>query len=286
MTASPYIIDVSRDTFQDAVLNNSRKGPVLVNYWTDSAGPCLRLWPVLEKMANDYGGKFLLANINTDEDGALARDYDVNSVPTVKLFVDGEVVDQFHGYDSGDELRKMIDRYVGRDSDQALAEAISDYQSGKVEQAFDSLNKLLLLDPENDRILLAFAKCLIREQAYEQAFELLRDTALVKENAEAGILMANALFIHTAQQAPDLDTLQQQIDAQPLNLDYQFQLCSHKMMQSEYQQALAILLAMLQQDRRWNQGVALLCLHAVFNMLGQDEPIVQKYRKLLSSLDS
>ena len=56
-----YILDVSGDDFNEAVLNNSYKGPVMVNYWADNAGPCLRLWPVLEKLANDYNGQFLLA---------------------------------------------------------------------------------------------------------------------------------------------------------------------------------------------------------------------------------
>jgi putative thioredoxin len=286
MSVSPYIIDVGRNTFQDAVLNNSRKGPVLVNYWTRSAGPCLRLWPVLEKLANDYAGKFLLANINTDEDAALAKEYGVNSVPTVKLFIDGEVVEQLHGYDSGPELRKIIDRHVARASDAELAQAINDYQQGDVEQAFEQLNKLVLLDPENDRILLAYAKLLMREQAFEQACNLLRNTSLVKENAEAGILMANALFISTAHKTPDEASLVEQLATQPLNLDLQFQLCSHRVMRSEYTEALALLLSILKQDRRWNDGIALNCLHAVFNMLGKDEPIVQKYRKLLSDLNS
>jgi putative thioredoxin len=63
---SSYIIDVTSENFSDAVLSNSHKGPVMVNYWAENAGPCLRLWPVLEKLANDYNGQFLLANwINT-----------------------------------------------------------------------------------------------------------------------------------------------------------------------------------------------------------------------------
>ena len=108
---SPYIVDGNHGNFEDAVLNNSRKGPVLVNYWTDRAGPCLRLWPVLEKLATDYAGRFLLVNINTDEDGALAREYGVTSVPTVKLFLQGRVVDQIHGAESEREFRRMIDRH-------------------------------------------------------------------------------------------------------------------------------------------------------------------------------
>ncbi len=93
---SSYIIDVTSENFSDAVLSNSHKGPVMVNYWAEDAGPCLRLWPVLEKLANDYNGQFLLANIDTKKEKQLTHEYGVNSVPTVKLFINGEVIDQIH----------------------------------------------------------------------------------------------------------------------------------------------------------------------------------------------
>ncbi|HHO59295.1 MAG TPA: co-chaperone YbbN, partial [Thiotrichales bacterium] len=98
MPMSRFIIEATQDNFNEAVLSNSHKGPVLVNYWADNAGPCLRLWPVLEKLANDYAGQFLLVNVDTNDQRQLAQEYGVNSVPTVKLFVNGEVVEQVHGY--------------------------------------------------------------------------------------------------------------------------------------------------------------------------------------------
>ncbi len=70
---SSYILDVTGEKFNEVVLSNSHKGPVMVNYWADNAGPCLRLWPVLEKLANDYNGQFLLVNIDTNKEKQLAH---------------------------------------------------------------------------------------------------------------------------------------------------------------------------------------------------------------------
>ncbi|MCK4675252.1 MAG: thioredoxin fold domain-containing protein, partial [Gammaproteobacteria bacterium] len=160
---SSYIIDVTSENFNDAVLSNSHKGPVMVNYWAENAGPCLRLWPVLEKLANDYNGQFLLANVDTNKEKQLAHEYGVNSVPTVKLFINGKVIDQIHGYDSPGSFKKMLDKYLARESDKDLAGAVAEYQNGDKEAAFEQLNKLIFIDPENSRIQLTFAKLLMRE---------------------------------------------------------------------------------------------------------------------------
>ena len=279
MQVSPYIIDAGRSNFEDAVLRNSEKGPVLVNYWAEGAGPCLRLWPVLQKLANDYAGKFLLVNICTDEDNQLAREYGVNSVPTVKLFLKGLVVDQIHGAESEQSFRTMLDRYVSRESDAELARAVHQYQQGEVDDAFSMLNKLTLLDPDNPRVLLAYAKLLIREQRYQEAFELLQKTTLKDDNEEASLLMANAYFLATAGTAPDTETLQKLLDADPDDLVSWLQLSSQHMMHSEYREAMEALLQVLKKDKSFNNGIAGFCLRTIFLLLGNDNELVREFRQ-------
>ena len=98
MTATAHIFEGTRENFQELVVENSARGPVLVHFWADWAGPCHRLFPVLADLAREYGGRFLLVNLNTGAQAAVAREYGVNSVPTLKLFRGGEVVDTVHGY--------------------------------------------------------------------------------------------------------------------------------------------------------------------------------------------
>ncbi len=277
---SSYIIDVTRENFGDAVLSNSHKGPVMVNYWAENAGPCLRLWPVLEKLANDYKGQFLLANIDTSKEKQLAHDYGVNSVPTVKLFINGEVIDQIHGYDSPDSFKKMLDKYLARESDKDLAAAVAQYQGGDKEAAFEQLNKLIFIDPENSRIQLTFAKLLMKEEAYQQAYDLLEKTPLKNESEEAVVLMTNAMFLSTVQIA-EAEDIKKQLEDKPDDLALLFQLCSHKMMQSKFTEAMDILLQIIKLDYSWRDGIASLCLRGLFIMLGKDNPDAIEYRQKL-----
>ena len=110
MSLSPYTYDASSANFAQLVLGNSDKGPVLVHFWTPKAGPCMLLMPRLVKLAKEYGGKFLLVMVNTDELGHIARQYGVTSVPTVKFFRHGQVVHTIHGADPDAEFRKVLDR--------------------------------------------------------------------------------------------------------------------------------------------------------------------------------
>lgn len=278
---SNYVVDVTADNFNEAVLSNSHKGPVMVNYWAENAGPCLRLWPVLEKLANDYKGRFLLVNIDTNKEKQLAFDYGINSVPTVKLFINGEVVDQIHGYDSADSFKKMLDKYLARESDKDLAAAVALYQDGNKDEAFDQLNKLIFIDPENSRIQLTFAKLLMKEEAYNQAYVLLEKTPLKSESEEAVVLMTNALFLSTVQKTSDLEDIQQQLKDQPEDLAILFQLCSQQMMQSKFTGAMDTLLRIIKLDTTWRDGIASLCLRGLFIMLGKDNPDVIEYRQKL-----
>jgi len=278
---SSYIIDVTSENFGDAVLSNSHKGPVMVNYWAESAGPCLRLWPVLEKLANDYNGQFLLANVDTNKEKQLAHDCGVNSVPTVKLFINGEVIDQIHGYDSPDSFKKMLDKYLARESDKDLAAAVARYQNGEKEAAFDQLNKLVFIDPENTRIQLVFAKLLMKEEAYEQAYDLLEKTPLKNESEEAVVLMTNALFLSTAQKTASLEALQKQLEEKPGDQAILFEICSHKMMQSNFSEAMDVLLQIIKLDYAWRDGIASLCMRGLFIMLGKDNSTVIEYRQKL-----
>ncbi len=278
---SSYIIDVTSENFNDAVLSNSHKGPVMVNYWAENAGPCLRLWPVLEKLANDYNGQFLLVNVDTSKEKQLAHDYGINSVPTVKLYINGEVVDQIHGYDSPDSFKKMLDKYLARESDKDLAAAVAQYQNGNKEAAFEQLNKLIFIDPANSRILLTYAKLLMKEEAYEQAYNLLEKTPLKSESEEAVVLMTNALFLSTMQEATGFENLKIQLEDKPDDPAMLFQLCSHYMMQSHFSEAMDILLRIIKIDTTWRNGIASLCMRGLFIMLGKNNPDVIEYRQKL-----
>jgi putative thioredoxin len=282
---NPYIIDGNRGNFQDAVLNNSNKGPVMVNYWTDKAGPCLRLWPVLEKLTSDYAGRFLLVNINTDNEGTLAREYGVTSVPTVKLFLQGQVVDQIHGAESEIQFRRMLDRHLARESDTQLAGAVEAYRQGGVEQAFAMLDSLMIQDPENPRIFLAYAKLLMREKHFQRVVEVIDASGLENNSEEAAILQANAIMLATAEQAPMLEQLLQALAENADEPDLLFKLAATQLTADDYAAAMENLLRIMQLDKNYRNGIAGRSMRAIFAMLGRDQPLVRDFRQRMMDLN-
>ena len=146
---SPYVFDASAENFHTLALENSARGPVLVHFWSAKAAPCMILMPRLVRLATEYAGKFLLVMLNTDELGRLARQYGVTSVPTVKVFRDGQIVYTVHGAQSDTEFRDVIDRYITRDSDVLHAAAIQEYQAGNKAHAVDLLAQAQLSEPKN-----------------------------------------------------------------------------------------------------------------------------------------
>src|SRR5512139_2547329 len=112
MANSPYVFDATAENFPRLVLENSDKGPVLVNFWSPRAGPCLMLMPRLVRLAQEFGGRFLLVMLNTDELGRLAREQGVVSLPTVKVYRHGRAVDTLHGAESDEVLRRFIDKQL------------------------------------------------------------------------------------------------------------------------------------------------------------------------------
>ena len=278
MSVSQYILDASRENFQELVLQNSHKGPVLVNYWTSKAGPCLRLWPILEQLANEYQGKFLLVNINTDEESALARDCGVNSVPTVKLFLNEQVVDQVHGVESVSSFKQMIDKYVSRESDKDLASAVELYQNGDLEKCFESCNRLLIQDPENPRILTTYAKLLMRENQYRKAHDVLERYMSSDATEEMMFLSANALMLSTAGEAPSTAELTKMLESDESNVETLFQRGCHFVLQTDFISALDDFLLAYSIEKTFNDNAIAKCMYAVFVML-DDEKIVKTYRQ-------
>src|SRR4030065_481079 len=125
MANSPYVFDASADNFPRLVLENSAKGPVLVNYWSPKAGPCLMLMPRLVRLASEFGGRFLLVMLNTDELSQLARSHGVVSLPTVKVYRHGKVVDTLHGAETEGVLRDFIRKQFADTTDTLLLNALS-----------------------------------------------------------------------------------------------------------------------------------------------------------------
>ncbi|HKJ08284.1 MAG TPA: thioredoxin, partial [Gammaproteobacteria bacterium] len=139
MDESPFIFEVTEANYDALVLEKSREVPVLVDFWAEWCGPCQMQMPVLKKLAEAYQGKFVIAKIDTDRERALAASHGIRSIPTMKLFVDGEIVEEILGAQTETDLRLLLERYIPRESDQVRQAAWQAYEQGNADQAMSML---------------------------------------------------------------------------------------------------------------------------------------------------
>ena len=169
MTDSPYIFDATAETFDSLVLDASRERPVVVDFWADWCAPCRSLMPVLAGLADRYNGKFHLVKVNSDSQQELAQRYGVRSLPTVKIFRDGEVVDEFMGALPEPAVREYIDRHVVRESDALRQRALELLQDDDRDGAIGLLRKAIAVDPDVALNHLELASVLAAAQRFDEA---------------------------------------------------------------------------------------------------------------------
>ncbi len=278
----PFILEGTRKNFNTLVLENSEKGPVLVNYWSPQAGPCLRLYPILDKLTHEFEGRLLLVNLNTDEHGMLAREYGVTSLPTLKLFRNRQVVETVHGYQTEAELRHVFGRYLPQELDIDISKAVKTYQEGDKEQALRMLAQSALQHPRDIRPPLTMAKLLSRDRRHEEAhrlLELLPDE--MRAAPEVRDLTAHLGFLLAANEAPAKQVLEKAIAEKPENLQARYQLAALKLLEDDYESAMELLLEIMRKDSGFRNGVGRNGLLAIFNLLGNEGELVARFRKLM-----
>ncbi|HUX31533.1 MAG TPA: tetratricopeptide repeat protein [Thiobacillus sp.] len=283
MSLSPYVFDASAENFNRLVLENSHKGPVLVHFWTPKAGPCFILMPRLVKLAAEYGGKFLLVMLNTDDLPELVRRFGVNSVPTVKFFWRGEVAHTIHGADPDSSFREVLDRFIAGDANRAHALGVAAWQSGNVAQARMLLANAAMAEPDNLAIPRDLAKLLWAEGEGEQALKLL-DSLPPDARAEPEIarLHAHLGLAETARLAPPLAELDARLAHDSNDLGARYQRAAVLLAADEFAGALEELLFIARTDRGFRHDIGRISLLALFDLLGSAHPLTRQYRQALS----
>jgi putative thioredoxin len=283
MALSPHVFDASAKNFNQLVLENSHKGPVLVHFWTPKAGPCFILMPRLVKLAAEYGGKFLLVMLNTDDLPELARRFSVNSVPTVKFFWRGEVAHTIHGADPDSSFREILDRFIAGDANRAHALGVAAWQSGNIQQARMLLANAAMAEPDNLEIPRDLAKLLWAEGEGEQALKLL-DSLPPEARAEPDIarLHAHLNLAETARQATSLAELDARLSLHADDLDAHYQRAAVLLANDDMDGAMAELLFIARTDRSYRHDIGRTSLLALFDLLGAAHPLTRQYRQALS----
>jgi putative thioredoxin len=277
MADSPYIIEVTDANFATTVIEQSRQVPVLVDFWAEWCQPCKMLMPVLAALANEYGGKFILAKVNTEEQQGVAGQFGIRSIPTVKLFIDGQPVDEFAGALPESSVREFLDRHLPREEDPIVAKALMLMEQDDLAGAGELLEAALEQNPSNVQALLANARLLLVQGAFDQAEQQLEAIPLdQQDNEEAVQLRAQLPFLKVLQDAPPMEEVQARAEQGDSHARYQ--LAAALLFQNQVEASLEAMFALMQSDRKYGDDAARKGMLAIFDMLGSDEPLVKTWR--------
>ena len=283
MADSPFIVDVTRENYAQ-VMEASFQVPVLVDFWASWCQPCHALMPILAKLAEEYQGKFLLGKLNTEEEQEIAAQFGIRSIPNVKLFRDGQPVDEFMGALPENAVREFIDRHVARESDAAVQEALEQLSAGNADTAIALLAEAREADPDNSRVTLALAQAQVATgdaAAAEATLDSL--PASEKDKPEAASLRSQLFFEGQLAGAPAAAELEARLAADPDDQEALHLLALRKVLERDYDAAAELLLQLMKKDRSFGDDAARNTMLKVFELLG-DDPRVSQYRRRMASL--
>ena len=285
MSAPAHIFEGTELNFDRLVLENSRKGLVLVDFWASWVGPSLRQREMLSKLASRYHGRFLLVTIDTDRQKAIASRFAVKSLPTLKFFRGGKVVLTLHGVQPERDYQVAVDRYLVAAGDKVRLAAGKAWSEGKHDLAIQTLAEGAMAEPENLEIPAMLGKLLMRLNRFDEARSvLLALPAEARADAAIAPLLAHLDFITSAGAVQDPQELQRALAVDPDDNRRRFQLAAVSLIEDDYETAVAALIEILRRDRDFDDGAARRGLLTVFATLGGEHAVVKHYRGELARL--
>jgi putative thioredoxin len=285
-TAKPHVFDATAATFEDTVIRTSLETPVLVDFWATWCGPCKTLGPVLEKLAADYNGAFVLAKVDVDAEQELGAAFQIRSVPTVMLVKDGQLVDGFPGALPEGQLREFLKHHGIEPAAPAEEAAAVDTAPAPVDphEEVMRLRKAIEAEPNKAELRLDLALALLQTGAASEAEHLLdalpanlaTDDRTIKARARLG-------FAALLKDAPPTEVLEAAIAADPADLRARHLLGVRRLVSGDAEAGLQQFIEMLQRDRAYADQLAKKSLIDAFRVV-EDEDLVGRYRRKMSSL--
>lgn len=284
MTTDELIFDVGAEDFQARVVDQSNSTPVLVDFWADWCAPCKSLMPVLRKLVEAYGGAFLLAKVNADEQQALVQQVGVRSLPTVLLVKDGQVVDHFQGALPEGQVRAFLDRHVQPAAAGPAEQAAEAVNRGDHAQARSILEEALRAQPGDTALMIDLAMVLAAQGDLDAARQVVDGIPNDVEDERLSSLRARLTFASRAGEAEPAADLEARLEVDPLDSDAAYKLAIQAVAAGDYDRALDMLMDLARRDRSYGEDAARRTLLELFDVLGADDPRVKDYRRRLFTL--
>ena len=277
-----HSFETGTEAFERDVLQASQKVPVLVDFWAPWCAPCRALKPVLEKLAAEYQGRFLLAKVNSDEHPQLAAQFGVRGIPNVKAFVDGKLADEFTGALPESGVRAFIDRLIPTPGEKLRRTARALLTQGDFDEAERHLRSALELEPANHAIRLDLVELLLAKNSHAEADAIFAPIPERERDERADRLYSVLELWKKGQKLPTVAELEAKLAAAPGDLAARLALGERLMADGRFEPALAALLEVVRKDRGALRTSARKLMVEVFKLAEDQAELVTTYRKLLA----
>jgi putative thioredoxin len=275
--------DVTSASFEKDVLQASEQVPVVVDFWAEWCAPCKALKPILEKLAAEYGGKFVLAKVDTDANSDLAAQFGVRGIPNVKAFVGGAAVAEFSGAIPESAVRAFLDKIIPTPAEKLRLAARKAFGEGDFETAESRLQEAVRLDPAHREARLDLVEALIARQAFSEA-EIVLQAFPERERDERADRFATQIALwKKGQSLPKASELAAAVARAPQDLGLRLQLGERLVAERDFEAALAQLIEVVRADRGALREQARRTIVEVFGLAANQDELVSRYRRMLAS---
>ncbi len=282
--AAANIVEINEANAQALLIDESFNRPVVVDFWAEWCGPCRQLMPILEKLAEEFAGAFLLAKVNADEQQMLAGQLGVRSLPTVMVIKDGQPIDGFTGAQPESAVREVLAKHLPAPWAASISEAQAMLDSGDANAAVNLLRGVWEESGRAVDITFLYARALLAANRCDDAEQVLAEVKLVDQNAEYEQLQAQLELAREAAKSPEVEALERELAADETNLEVRLKLAVQLSQAGQYRDALEHMLQVLRTDRDFGNGEAKRLYLDTIATIGKGDPIAAEYQRKLFSL--
>ena len=279
-----HVVDIDENNAQQYLIDESFNRPVVVDFWADWCAPCKHLMPLLEKLADEYAGAFLLAKINADEQQGISGQLGVRSLPTVMVFKDGQPVDGFAGAQPETAVRELLQKHLPSPWDAKVAEATELLDQGDTAGAVGLLRSAWEESSKLLEITLAYAGALLEANRLDDSEAVLNEVRLVDRDALHEQLMAQIELKRVAGKSPEIAALEAELLTDEGDHAVRVKLAVQLTTDAHHRDALDHLLTVLRADRDWNNGEAKRLYLDTIASIGKGDPLAAEYQRKLFSI--
>ena len=281
---NPHIIDVTQENAQQVLVEESQNRLVVVDFWADWCEPCKTLMPILEKLATEYNGQFLLAKVNADELQPIAQQLGVRSLPTVMLMKDGQPIDGFAGAQPEVQIRELLQKHLPAPWQAQIDQANEYMQQGNFNDALPLLLQAYQDSGEQPEIGVGLAQVYIHLNRCDEAEVLLDKVPMVDQDALYEQARAQLELKREAAVSPELKALEDKYSADPEDMSLAYPLAIQYSQNGQAREALELLMKVLRKDLNFDDGAAKKAFMDIVASLGKGDPLAVEFQRKIYTL--